>query len=341
MLAFFAVGCAQAGERSIGDDYMRRLHEAECTSVVNCGGAIGYEQCIGERWLLGGQGLARAIDIGDVIVDEDAFAECLLRSASCESFFDRISACDSAFIGTRDAGEPCEVFEQCDEGLFCGVPTGAACGVCAPQRPLGASCGRWHACAPTPSVPGRIVRCAFEPGTLMGGQCGEFTVEPMRAPLDAPCGYIDETETFSRLTFCEAGLQCSEGRCAALPAEGMACRVGFFDCGLELVCAEGGTCVRPTVSERGGPCDDRMTPVASPRVCDERGGLLCIAGQCRPFPTHEGDPCTISCAEGLFCDWRRGVCALPAPDGSRCFSDGMCASRFCQQGIQCTQPICD
>ena len=346
MLACFAVGCAQAGERSIGDDYMRRLYEASCMHTANCGGAIGFEQCMGNLWFQGGGGLARAIDVGDVHIDDVAFAQCLAETEVCAPFRWNIEACDRAFIGTRTAGAPCEVFEECAEGLFCGLPTGAACGVCAPQRPLGASCGRWNACAPIPSLPGRTVRCVLELGTS-SGHCGEFAIEPTLAQLGAPCGYIQETETFSRLTFCEAGLQCFEDHCVALPAEGMACRVGLFDCGFELVCAEGGTCVRPTVSERGEPCDDRMMPGASPRVCDVRGGLLCIAGQCRPFPTREGEPCGYEgCGEGLHCDFTGatsfvGVCARPRPDGSYCYADGMCASRFCQRGIQCTQPICD
>ena len=346
MLAFFAVGCAQAGERSIGDGYVRRLHEAECTALVNCGGAIGYAQCLGNSWFQWGRGsaLSRAIDIGDVVVDEDAFAQCLMETAVCGLVWE-VNACDRAFIGTRNAGDPCEIFEECAPGLFCGLPTGAACGVCAPQRPLGASCGRWDACAPMTSVPGRMVRCDFESGTLMG-HCGEYEIEPVHAALDAPCGDNEETATFSRLTLCEIGLQCSEDRCVPLPAEGAACRIGLFDCGHELVCAEGATCVRPTVSERGEPCDDRMTPGRSPRVCDVRGGLLCIAGQCRPFPENAGEPCGYEgCGAGLYCNFtgevNYGVCALPRPDGSRCYADGMCASRFCQHGVQCTQPICD
>jgi hypothetical protein len=346
VLAFVAVGCAQAGERSIGDEYMRRLNAARC----NCGGLDGFEECMGRSWFYGGGGLARAIDTGDVVVDEDAFERCLAETATCDLSFARPEACEAAFIGTHTAGEPCEVFEECASGLFCGFPRGAACGVCAPQRPLGASCGRWDACAPIPSLPGRIVRCVLGLGTLTG-HCGEFAIEPTRAPLGAPCGHIDETETFSRLVFCEDDLSCSsEDRCVRFdPTEGMSCRVGSSDCGRDLICADNSICVRPTiVSERGAPCDDQRSPGPSPRVCDEQAGLLCIGGQCRPFPTREGEPCGYEgCGEGLHCDFTGatsfvGVCARPAPDGSYCYADGMCASRFCNQGsLRCTQPVCD
>jgi hypothetical protein len=224
VFAFVAVGCAQAGERSIGDEYVRRLNAARC----NCGGLGGFEQCMGRSWFSGGGGLARAIDTGDVIVDEDAFERCLTETATCDLSFARPEACEAAFIGTHTAGEPCEVSEECASGLFCGVPTGAACGVCAPQRPLGASCSRWDACAPIPSVRGRTVHCNFELTTLTG-HCGEFAIEPTLAPLGAPCFYLDETETFSRLVLCEDGLTCSiedgcipsdaaEGQAAALAA---------------------------------------------------------------------------------------------------------------------------
>jgi len=347
MLAFIAVGCAQVGERSVGDEYVRRWNEANCMRNANCGGAIGYEQCLGSSWLSYGDALARAIDLGDVLIDDAAFAQCLTETEVCGPFPWHVGACDRAFIGTRTAGAPCEILEECEAGLFCGFPTRAACGVCAPQRPLGASCGRWDACAPTPTAPGRIVRCNIDFATRVG-VCGEFAVEAARAPLNAPCSFIAETETFSRLTLCEDGLQCSEDRCVTLPAEGAACRVGVFDCGWALICAEGGTCVRPiVVSELGAPCNDRMTPGPAPRVCDAQLDLLCIGDQCRTFPTNVGEPCGgyDGCGVGLHCNLEGavnyGICALPRPDGSRCRTDGMCESRFCQQGLVCTQPICD
>ena len=336
VLAFFALGCAQAGERSIGDDYVRQMYEARCVGAVTheCAIApIGMDECLSEGWLWRNTTLARAIDQGDVVVDDAVFAACIdeLRTCAIPS-----PACATAFTGTLATGSPCETSLQCESGAFCHRLPASRCGACTPRLALGAECPRIGSCLPAPFVSGREVECVPDEASTLLGHCREIEDERTLASVGEHCGPVDLTDTYCRFIECEVGLSCftqvDEGvfRCedVSLP-EGAVCE-DVFQCARELVC--GGRCLRPViVSELGASCTTAS--------CDTSANLVCIASVCSRLPTQVGDACDSSgCGVGLFCS--AGTCTEARSNGGSCVSDAMCQSRFCASG-QCTAPFCD
>jgi len=99
----------------------------------------------------------------------------------------------------------------------------------------------------------------------------------------------------------------------------------------EVFCS-GSTCVQTVYQPVGGscaptcassPCYTRTDCDPAVAICD---GDICVAAP--PLP-NEGEACTASCAEGLFCGG--GVCVPLLATGETCTYDGECRSGPCHQ----------
>lgn len=195
--------------------------------------------------------------------------------------------------GSLAAGAACRYASQCQSG-YCAVPTGTACGVCAPRPVAGAPCNG-------PGAPlgcgGQGLTCAGEtattPGTCvafgaMGATCDAThpcgsglsctpvglaapsrTCQPAGATVGAACGGASAPGCDN-----ERGLACNtmSRTCQniALVAGGAACGLGA-DGGFSS-CANSGDCMGYTLASPRGTC---RSAAAEGAACDRANGPYC------------------------------------------------------------------
>ncbi len=145
---------------------------------------------------------------------------------------------------------------------------------------------------------------------------------------------------------CSAGLQCWQGTCTPMLAEGKPCPPGPCVAGSEacgLACASGLYCAASGHCEsrmpEGGECDENPETFEAPFVpCG--AGLFCKNGQCAQLPGEE-EPCGSGgrCAEGLHCGGTSVyTCQSFSAEGEPCNVDG----HVCRFDLYCDpeQRVC-
>jgi hypothetical protein len=247
---------------------------------------------------------------------------------------------------TVDAGDECNITENCPEGLLCGGVNddGTFVRVCTPPLELGDPCVDDNLCP-------EGTFCGYDPG-LNDTICAEV------AQLGEPCGIGCDRDLYCA----HASIEDQVGTCQPLRNEGEACfdpyTAPYSDaCRYPLQCMSDGLC-HAAGDSPGDPCDWRSSYTCTNGLwCEEETHV------CRE-PVATGEPCNLlmgrlACAEGESCqctdpggecyaydDMIRtvDVCTALIADGEPCMSNGQdCESNFCgdPQGDgtdECIQP---
>lgn len=198
--------------------------------------------------------LVAAARAGTVTLHEPAFGQCVAALqasvASCEPARESPEACLDAFGGTVAAGGACSRGLECTRGegpqvcLRASDPGGGAeaSGVCVSLRrgQAGEPCltdydGSGSLTIGTPDVDPPRVYCDRRDGLYCPPFDGVCTPLP---GAGAPCAFD-----------CAEGLQCDEGSCQPVVAEGAAC-ASRHQCDEGLFCPAG-VCVTPTIADTG------------------------------------------------------------------------------------------
>jgi len=311
------------------------------------------------------------IAAGDVRIDMAAASacfggprwNCLQRNPAGEG-----PTCARIFVGTLRLGEAC-VFElndiPCSDG-YCPISGPCAEGFC-PLRPtfcparctpfaaLGDFCRSvrvdGYVCSPGATCEGGTCRALSGRGMPCAAGCVEGLV----------CRHRSETAEISCELpaadgeFCIHSRDCASGLCDRQLCRARAEAVGDYcerrtQCPTGLGCYSGPgalqTC-QPDLSA-GERCTGWVNHCGPGLVCEGEGGV----GVCRAQGGEQGDPCTLSCHQGLVCN--AGFCTLPVPLGGRCDRpgdydvcafpnhcdvDGVCRGArdlggACQQGVE-------
>lgn len=220
-------------------------------------------------------------------VDGSFWADCAATASNeCQGYDCQEPA------GTRGAGEPCLVSNQCASLACVGtpilgadgapLPKGLQCGTCAAIVADGAACDPTKdACATTSSCFGGVCR----PRGLQGAPCAAWS----------DC---DEPDFVCK----------SSGVCDVVTADGAPCG-GSSDCASDTGCDASTHVCEPLVYEQPGmPCDDAV-------VLCESGACDAATRQC-PLVLTDGSPCdptdlTHTCDVYAYCFG--GRCVLPDP----------------------------
>ena len=282
--------------------------------------------------------LQQAITAGTAQYDAEAARTCLndLAARGCAAF-DEIGPtfCESAFVGTIEAGQDCSQTIECIGDAFCQVD--AACpGTCVSRVGAGQPCTSSDECQ-------------------AGFFCDVGTCET-RGDEGASCGGGTDPE-------CRAGLVC-RGEDLAEMAPGMCVTTASLlseplggACDIEnlTLCEEGLSCVIVGAGATGGTLECRAAAssggecfVGSPEMCPV--GEYCDAnpvagsfmGTCTASPA-EGEPCATTllganCAEGLTCI--EDTCLLFRRLGESCESSSQCYSGLCDSGACAELDVC-
>ncbi len=268
---------------------------------------------------------ARAVNRGNVVVDEAAIEECVEAIVAC-SFAS--SRCEWAFAGQVHEGGACEVSDACGPGLVCtGGPS--ACGACVPGTQFGDSCTTNSQCLRV--TPGATAAC--DPT----GVCIETVDAVERSSVGESCGRLELAPNRYATTRCAVGLVCGASSvCEPFSApEGTEC-LGDAACDPNLACTDG-HCAATVTADLGQGCDDPSVAVDPFRVCDGSRGAICLFGSCALLPGEVGAGCSVAsgCANGLVC--LRELCSAPGRNGSACNSGSDCESGACIADV-CSPP---
>lgn len=210
-------------------------------------------------------------------------------------------------------GEACDDQTPCVEGSWC------ISGACERRRDLGEPCEEADQC--------RL-------GVCEASVCGRSRYAP--TPYVEVVGHDCDPEAWDNVCGNQAALYCKDGTCSAFPEEGEPCggSVALGICRLGHSCIKGRCVALGCSIDPGEACDG---------FCD---GGDCVHGVCVPAG-EIGDPCQVSCGNGLWCIENR--CDLPSgqENGTPCDFDWDCASTFCERDLNdycedgfCSIPSC-
>ncbi len=267
--------------------------------------------------------LVAAVEAGTVIYDGAAAETCLAGiTATCDQSLvltnrNAPAACEQMFTGTVAANGPCALDQECVSQVCSsascsttGQPLGYCIGDAPPARPVvGDSCNTNSNC--------------------LDSYCDTttYTCSPLLS-AGASCSSND---------WCQLGLACHNGTCAALAATGGACTstsdcrsIGDY-CGAMAKCTPyglaGDTCT--TASECSGVYR-----------CDSTSGTCVL----RPETGQMCGSSPLNCVDRSYCDGTTGTCTAPAPDGTLCTSSSQCESGYCDFSTTMytcrTKPLC-
>ena len=244
-----------------------------------------------------------ALEAERVVFDQERFERCeqAIASATCNG---SISACDTLFEGTVEAGGGCFIDEECADGDGEGSCTASddQCGVCEvlpiePEAELGASCEE--------------LSCAD------GLECDEENI----------C--VEERNSGGAGSACEGGggdliggcdmysnMLCVDGTCT----EAQFSSTEGAECGANGVLCEGDVVCPITTSGATTQC-------TQPKVVGE----ACVL--------REGTTITVTaCVTSAFCDFETSQCVAKKADGASCSGDNQCQSGNCDEDSEtCAQ----
>jgi hypothetical protein len=183
--------------------------------------------------------------------------------------------------GSRPAGSPCGLSQQCVSG-YCALPLHGACGTCASLPPTGASCAEL-VCPPT-------LTCVAATQT-----CVAFAQEGASCSASQPCSdgltCVVATGASTTTGICEEGVATASAACSFTGAgcnfyQGLTCNV------------QTGQCATVTLGVPGQACG-----IVGAQAASCIGGI-CVRGECQAYALP-GQACDIasgpSCNEDARC----------------------------------------
>lgn len=252
----------------------------------------------------------RAIALGRVEIDKQAFAGCLLDTSASQCNTARYSvACASRFktiINQNSDAGSCYIDSECrSPGATCESNCADACclGTCRPKLKLGQPCELEDSC---------------EPGLVCNQTCRSGDV-------GAACTtFLD----------CDSSAWCDAGICKADLSPGAPC-TGRAQCGGQTSCigysigtGRPGSC--KSISKPGDACE---------LFC--YGGLSCTAGVCRELPQLGGTCSAFSPCSGVDNVCVEGTCVTRRAETATCSDLHPCLPElFCTSEVSSPDPVC-
>jgi hypothetical protein len=220
--------------------------------------------------------------------------------------------------GPCEDGNPCTIYDQCEEGACTPGSYSPGCGACDPdddhcEATFGNDdpCDGFLVCEATACVLDEetVVHCLIvDEGPCLENRCD---------PADGQCKVLpvsDGTPCTDGNT-CTSDDACSEGACA-----------GAFDTSVP-----GCTC----------EADEDCAPFEDGDLCN--GGLICVETQCQIDPASVAPPCDTALntdCRKMRCEPATGACVLMAEldgsaceDGNACSVEDACSGGVCLQGL--------
>lgn len=330
------VGVLDGDEITANDRAVIDYVTAACEAWTRCPTGVlnaevpylhGPTQCMrewGDLWI---EEIRARLRRADMEIDHREHARCMAVFASGRCPAVRLQTdhwlSSQCWLGMAFRLRGPDLGERCG-GDMCGVAGScvgpAECRTCVATPEVGEPCGYGGP------------QC--RPGTVCWGD--RCAVLPTREVGEGErCGLTGEDVGVDHL--CAPGLYCGEDeerswihRCRAVPMLGEPCDDGL--CAPGTVCVPGewsNVCSSGPLRE-GQLCDSDSHEDA----CDHVNGLVCGDGICVRAGRGLGEPCILSCDEGLGCSGRQRcepLVPLPydLPNGAPCERSDQCVSRWC------------
>jgi hypothetical protein len=338
-------GGANSSTSTSLDDYPTAYATALCRVFERCWTA--FTDGVGDDCVAYLEKVARAgrfnrvrdaVNEGRLSYQPEALSACVaaLEQASCADV--DLLACSDLVIGQKQAGESCELDEECAGDTQCLVQSSCP-GSCGPRAKLGEACSEFNECE-------RGLSCAED--ALGDGSCVETAQLGEMCGSLRPCAGLLRCEGLDRSTPLPTGT-CRSNVVPHDGEEGAACDgLGATLCRPGLVCTflqeDGQTVGRCQPSATSGGACTFSTPSPCPKgeYChiETALGVKPPTGTCKATPKL-GETCRYGtihvapCALDQECHPETNVCVQGKQLGEACTVDEECFSGDCDAGGQC------